>query len=80
MLPSENKSQFTKTISAVDDTTTCSREGMKYVIDGGMLVQRIPWKVGSTFTEISRTVPDRTGNLVGSYLGPISTLQSGVGR
>ena len=39
-------------VKAVDDNLLGSCEEMKYVIDGGMLVQRVSWKVGSTFREI----------------------------
>ena len=52
LLPADNKSNFTNSVKAVDDNSLQSWEEMKYVIDGGMLVQRVPWKLGSTFREI----------------------------
>ena len=52
MLNSDNKSQLLTTIKAVEDETTTNEENMNYVVDGGMLVQRIPWKVGASFSDI----------------------------
>ncbi len=47
MLGADNKSQFLKNIQSLNAVESTDKPGqMYYVIDSGMLVQRIPWKVG----------------------------------
>ena len=47
-------SQLTLSLSfpSLEDPASSNRDDMKYVIDGGMLIHRITWKVGSSFTDI----------------------------
>ena len=50
LLAAESKSQFTKSFPS--EIESCDMGDMKYVIDGGMLLHRIPWRVGASFNDI----------------------------
>ena len=52
LLAAETKSELAKSIPSLEDPASSNRDDMKYVIDGGMLMHRITWKVGSSFTDI----------------------------
>ena len=52
LLAAETKSELAKSIPSLEDPGNSNRDDMKYVIDGGMLIHRITWKVGSSFTDI----------------------------
>ena len=51
LLSAETKSQLTKTFPAIERLEETNMT-MKFVVDGGMLIHRIPWKVGSTYESI----------------------------
>ena len=52
LLAADTKSELAKSIPSLEDPASSNRDDMKYVIDGGMLIHRITWKVGSSFTYI----------------------------
>ena len=55
LLAADTKSELAKSIPSLEDPASSNRDDMKYVIDGGMagmLIHRITWKVGSSFTDI----------------------------
>ena len=52
LLAADTKSELAKSIPSLEDPASSNRDDMKYVIDGGMLIHRITWKVGYSFTDI----------------------------
>ena len=52
LLAADTKSELSKSFPSLEDPASSNRDDMKYVIDGGMLIHRITWKVGSSFTDI----------------------------
>ena len=53
LLAAEFKSQFIKNFPSIGEIESCEMgPNMNYVIDGGMLLHRIPWKVGASFNDI----------------------------
>ena len=52
LLAADTTSELAKSFPSLEDPASCNRDDMKYVIDGGMLIHRITWKVGSSFTDI----------------------------
>ena len=52
LLAADTKSELAKSIPSLEYPASSNRDDMKYVIDGGMLIHRITWKVGSSFTDI----------------------------
>ena len=44
LLPADNKSQLKQSWAVADDSTLVNCQPMKCVINGGMMIQRIPWK------------------------------------
>ena len=45
LLSADTKSELAKSIPSLEDPASSIRDDMKYVIDGGMLIHRITWKV-----------------------------------
>ena len=56
LLAADTKSELAKSIPSLEDPASSNRDDMKYVIYGGMLIHRITWKVGSSFTDIMRAI------------------------
>ena len=52
LLAADTKSELAKSFPSLEDPASSNRDDMKYVIYGGMLIHRITWKVGSSFTDI----------------------------
>ena len=52
LLAADTKSELAKSFPSIEDPASSNRDDIKYVIDGGMLIHRITWKVGSSFTDI----------------------------
>ena len=52
LLAADTKSELAKSFPSLEDPASSNRDDMKYVIDRGMLIHRITWKVGSSFTDI----------------------------
>ena len=52
ILAADTKSELAKSFPTLEYPASSNRDDMKYVIDGGMLIHRITWKVGSSFTDI----------------------------
>ena len=52
LLAADAKSELAKSFPSLEDPASSNRHDMKYFIDGGMLIHRITWKVGSSFTDI----------------------------
>ena len=52
LLAADTKSELAKSFPSLEDPASSNRDDTKYVIDGGMLIHRITWKVGSLFADI----------------------------
>ena len=52
LLAADTMSELAKSFPSLEDPASSNRDDMQYVIDGGMLIHRITWKVGSSFTDI----------------------------
>ena len=52
LLAADTTSELAKRFPSLEDPASSNRDDMKFVIDGGMLIHRITWKVGSSFTDI----------------------------
>ena len=49
LLAADTKSELAKSFPSLEDPASNNRDDIKYVIDGGMLIHRFTWKVGSSF-------------------------------
>ena len=52
IISSASKSKLLKIIEPIGGGESSNKEGIKYFIDGGMLVHPIQWKIGSSFQNI----------------------------